>query len=187
MVTRGLAIAEDDLLAPDDVSPSPYSDALSALYEVEKPRLLSLLRRRTSPEDAAEHVQQAFVRLADLDAQRLAAIASPRAYLRRIVLNLSNDSARAAYRYEGMAHVSIDDVDLVAPDQVAALEARDTLCRLETALLRLKPRTREIFLAHRCDGYSYAEIAVRTGLSVDGVKKHMCKAIAHIDRLFGSR
>ena len=68
-------------------------------------------------------------------------------------------------------------------DQVAVLESRDTLRRLEAAISKLKPKTREIFLAHRLDGLSYAEIAELTGLSVKGVEKQMSKAIAKIDRL----
>ena len=187
MLTNGSAIAEGDALPPEDVARPHDIEALGPLYRVEKPRLLSLLRRRASPDEAAEHVQQAFIRLADLDPRRRAAISSPRAYLKKVVLNLSNDAARAALRNSKRAHIPADEVDLVAPDQLAALEARDMLCRLEAALLRLKPRTREIFLAHRFDGYSYAEIAGRTGLSIDAVKWHMSKAIAHIDRLLGPR
>jgi RNA polymerase sigma-70 factor (ECF subfamily) len=44
-------------------------------------------------------------------------------------------------------------------------------------MMALKPLTREIFLACRLDGYSYAEIAQRTGLSVRGVEKQMSRAI----------
>ncbi len=84
-------------------------------------------------------------------------------------------------------HIPVEEGDLVAPDQVAALEARDTLRHLEQALLCLKPQTREIFLAHRIDGYSYVEISARTGLSVKGVEKHMSRAIAHVDRVLSSR
>jgi RNA polymerase sigma-70 factor (ECF subfamily) len=68
-------------------------------------------------------------------------------------------------------------------DQVAVLESRDTLRRLELAMKKLKPKTRDIFMAHRIEGLSYAEIAARTNLSVKGVEKQMSKAIAKIDRL----
>ena len=61
------------------------------------------------------------------------------------------------------------------------------LRRLERAMLRLRPKTREIFLAHRLDGYSYTEIAARTGLSVKGVEKQMSKAIAQLDRWVSDR
>lgn len=47
---------------------------------------------------------------------------------------------------------------------------------------RLKPRTREIFLAKRLDGMNYAEIARRTGLSVRRLEWHVAKALATIDR-----
>ena len=68
-------------------------------------------------------------------------------------------------------------------DVQAQLETRDTLRRLEAAVARMKPRTRTIFLAHRIEGLSYAEIAERFGLSVKGVEKQMSKAIAQIDRM----
>ena len=46
----------------------------------------------------------------------------------------------------------------------------------------LNPKTREIFLAKRLDGMSYAEISQRTGLSVKGIEKHMNKALKLLDR-----
>ena len=49
-------------------------------------------------------------------------------------------------------------------------------------MLRLSPKTRQIFLAKRLDGMSYAEIARRTGLSVKRVERHIAKALATIDR-----
>ena len=57
------------------------------------------------------------------------------------------------------------------------------LNRLEAAILRLSPRTRDIFVAHRVHGMSYAEIAERTGLSRKRVEKHMAKAIVQIGRM----
>ena len=57
-----------------------------------------------------------------------------------------------------------------------------TLARLERALLQLPRRTREIFLGHRIDGYSYAKIADMTGLSVKQVTRHMAKALFRISR-----
>jgi RNA polymerase sigma-70 factor (ECF subfamily) len=57
-------------------------------------------------------------------------------------------------------------------DQVSALESRDMLRRLEDAVGKLKPKTREIFLARRIHELTYAEIAMRTGLGVKRVEKH---------------
>src|SRR3546814_11851345 len=105
------------------------------------------------------------------------AIRAPGAYLRQAARNVLRDEARAAERHCAHQHVPIEDHSLSSGDPVAALEARDRLVRIEEAVLRLKPLTREIFLACRLDGYSYAEIAERTGLSVRGVEKQMSKAI----------
>jgi RNA polymerase sigma-70 factor (ECF subfamily) len=63
---------------------------------------------------------------------------------------------------------------------VTHVDKAELLRRLERAMTRLPPTTRNIFLAHRLDGLSYQEIAERTGLSVGDVVRHMSKAL---DRL----
>ena len=79
--------------------------------------------------------------------------------------------------------MSVDDVVLAGIDQQRLLESRDMLRRVEAAVLRLRPKTREIFMAHRIEGLSYAEIAERHGMTVKGVEKQMSKAIAALDRM----
>ncbi|MBY0284267.1 MAG: sigma-70 region 4 domain-containing protein [Sphingomonas sp.] len=58
----------------------------------------------------------------------------------------------------------------------------EQLARIERALASLPRRTREIFLAHRLDDYSYAKIAEITGLSVGQVEHHMARAIRRLGR-----
>ncbi|HET7576252.1 MAG TPA: sigma-70 region 4 domain-containing protein [Sphingomicrobium sp.] len=53
----------------------------------------------------------------------------------------------------------------------------DLLRRLEDAVAHMPRKQREIFLAHRLDEMSYAEIARRTGLSIKQVERHMARAI----------
>lgn len=52
----------------------------------------------------------------------------------------------------------------------------DLLRRLEDAVAGMPRKQREIFLAHRLDDMSYAEIARRTGLSVRQVERQMARA-----------
>jgi sigma-70-like protein len=54
--------------------------------------------------------------------------------------------------------------------------------RLERAMRRVPPTTREVFLAHRLDDMSYSEIAEHTGLSARDIERHMTRAIIAIDR-----
>jgi RNA polymerase sigma-70 factor (ECF subfamily) len=53
----------------------------------------------------------------------------------------------------------------------------ELLRRLEDAVASMPREQREIFLAHRLDDISYAEIASRTGLSVKQVKRQIATAI----------
>lgn len=159
-------------------------EELEALYRTEAPRLLRLITRRTgSREDALDLVQEAFLRVARRDASEPGRLERPAAYLVRIAGNLLRDRARTSARRSAALHEPANEESLCAADEERRLEARDGLARLESAMLRLKPRTREIFMAHRLDGLTYAEIAARTGLSVKGVEKQMSRAIAHLDRM----
>jgi RNA polymerase sigma-70 factor (ECF subfamily) len=97
--------------------------------------------------------------------------------------NLLRDRGKRELRQMSGSHVPADETMLPGIDQNRLLESRDMLTRVEAAMLKLRPKTREIFMAHRIDGLSYAEIAERTGLTVKGVEKQMSKAIAKIDRL----
>ena len=155
---------------------------LDLLYRAQRPSLLALfMRGRKDAGDAEDLAQETFLRFARA---RTASgpVEQPGSYLRQIGRNLIRDRARAPATR--LVTVDSETTDLAASDEDALcrLEARDSLRRIEAAMLRLKPKTREIFLAHRLDGMSYAQIAQATGLSVKGVEKQMTKAIAQIRR-----
>ncbi len=177
-------ISGADPLAPDALEPVDHGPDIDELYRSHASRLARFFSRRTgSREEARDLVQEAFSRLLGLSHGRRAELDRPEAYLNRVTRNLLHDRAKTLRRRSAHLHVVADTEPLAGPDQQHLLETRDMLRRLEAAMLKLKPRTREIFMAHRLDGMSYAEIAERTGLSVKGVEKQMSKAIAHIDRL----
>jgi len=77
---------------------------------------------------------------------------------------------------------------MFAPDDGASVDdacvsaTADELARLEAALLTLPRFTREVFLAHRLDDLSYAEIASRTGISVRRVERELARALYGLDR-----
>ena len=163
------------------VQPTAQLD-VDLLYRAQHQALVRQVARRTQDQDrAADLVQDVFCRLVRLT-RNLIAVERPAAYLQTAARNRMNDEARDS-RVTGTI-CPLEDEELAAShDPVAMLESRDMLNRVEHALGKLRPRTREIFLAHRALGLSYAEIAERTGLSVKGVEKQMSKAIAELDRL----
>ena len=180
-------LAEGDPLPPEDRATVRSKLTLEELYFRMAPRLLRFFARNSAREDAHDLVHESFMRLADADALGTTAIREPEAYLKRIATNLLRSRAKSALQRSLAAHVPVDEERLPAPDPVAALEARDLLDRVQRELLRLSPKTRAIFLAHRVDGQSYNDIAKQTGLGVRGVEWHMAKAIRHLDRALRAR
>ena len=153
------------------------------LYRRHSSKLIRQLTRATGcGEIARDLVHETFVRLMRMNPVGFARIDQPEAFLQRVSVNLLRDHGRARVHSEGARNV-LELVGNQIVDQVAVLESRETLVRLEKAMAKLKPKTREVFLAHRIEGLSYAEVAQRTGLSIKGVEKQMSKAIAKIDRM----
>jgi len=178
---NGLA-EEDPIPPPDRLCEADWRDGIEQLYRQRAATLIQHFAGEIRDRDGARDlVHEAFSRLVALSFARRLTITRPESYLYRICLNLFHDRGRsAAIRRSGPAEPP-ETQEFENP--VAYLESRDTLRRLEKAVLGLKPKTRAIFLARRLDGLSYAEIAERTGLSVKGVEKQMAKAIATLDRL----
>ena len=177
-------VAEGDPLPPGDRSPD-RRPLLDRLYRLQAPRLLRFFARRAGQEEADDLVNESFARFARIAQAAGPLPDDPEAYLQQIAKNVLRNRARAAY------HRSVEGLDVGQEargvDLTEALEARDLLERLEAALSRLGPKTRAIFMAHRLEGATYAEIAERTGLSVKGVEWHMSKAIALLHRSLRAR
>ena len=169
----------------EGIDPSDGADQLKVqqLYREHSSSLVRQLTRKTGCRELArELANETFVRLLRMAPGNLGRIDQPEAFLRRVSTNLLRDWGRAA-ALKRRSQLTVELASNEQLDQVAALESRDTLRRLEEAIGKLKPNTSEIFLAHRIHGFTYAEIADQTGLSIKGVEKQMSKAIAKIDRL----
>jgi RNA polymerase sigma-70 factor (ECF subfamily) len=177
-------LSDADPLPPEDrLIPAVEAVCIETLYRDHSPRLLrSISRKMASREEAHDLVHDIFLRIARLGASGPLRLHKAEAYLSRMATNLLRDRARTEARHHSDRHVTADEEFLAGADQQKHLESRDMLRRMEAAMLKLRPITREIFMAHRLDGLSYLEIADRTGLSVKGVEKHMSKAIAQITR-----
>jgi RNA polymerase sigma-70 factor (ECF subfamily) len=166
-------------------NPSFGRRALETLYRSQAGRLLRLFNRRSDPQDAADLVHETFTRFASAVLERDATPECPESYLTQVAVNVLNDRGRDPVRRAALYAVPVDDVALPALDELAAHEARDMLNRVEGVMMMLKPLTRDIFIARRFHGYSRAEIAAQTGLSVKAVDKHLGRAVVHLHRHFG--
>ena len=135
----------------------------------------ALMRRGRTEHDADDLLQEAWVRLACYE--RGQPVEKPEAFLMRAALNLSIDAHRL--RQSHGEEVLLEDVVLVdttTPSAEAVLLGRERVARLGVCLGRLTEKTREIFLAHRVQGISYADIARQHNLAVSTVERHVAKA-----------
>lgn len=183
---QSVASARDQLPSQEHPGARRAGHPLIELYRAERSRLLNFFGRRVGREEAQDLVHETFASFMATMARQPRQIERPEAYLTTIAGNIVTKRARTAARRSAALHLSTDDVPLAGPDPHAQLEARDVIERLETAMLRLRPLTREIFMAHRLDGYTYREIAAHTGLSIKRVEKHMSRAIAQLDDVLGA-
>ncbi|MBV8501567.1 MAG: sigma-70 family RNA polymerase sigma factor [Paucibacter sp.] len=140
----------------------------------------ALMRRGRSRQDADDLVQEAYLRLAC--AERLQAVAKPEAFLMRAALNLSLDAHRTT-RNHG-EQVLLEDAVLIdaSPSAEDTVLARERMGRLSLCLAELDPRSLKIFLAHRIEGMTYAEIARANRLGISAVEKHIAKAALMLTR-----
>lgn len=145
-------------------------------------RLKQLLHRRgQTPEDSEDLVQEAFLRLHKfMDSGQEAR--QPEALLVTTVLNLAVDAKRRDRRDRREQFVAepVEELPIIdlspSPDETLLAEQR---LRQITQILdsKLSARTREIFLLHRLEGFTYEEIAQRMRMSVRTVEKHIARAV----------
>ncbi|MEP7351406.1 MAG: sigma-70 family RNA polymerase sigma factor [Sphingorhabdus sp.] len=106
-------------------------------------------------------------------------IENPQAYLTRTARNVLIDRARRRIREQTVIFPFDEGFDAPVPaEQAWQIEEMDLRRVYRQALRAMQRRTRRIFLMHRLRSMTYKEIAVRMGISVQGVEYHMMRALA---------
>ena len=155
---------------------------IDRLFRSEAPRLARLFRRSIRNQDEVHDlVQDTFVNF--VEARPRSKVRTPAAYLRTIARSLLWERTRRPRAHDRANHVPVDEAHelWVDPEQEWMMEASDFMRRYEEALSELPSRTREVFRLHRQEELTYQEIAEKLGITVDGVKYHMKKALLYLD------
>lgn len=136
--------------------------------------LARFLRRREDIEDIA---QESIYRV--LEAGSRGNILHPEAYLYRTARNLAfNLLARKSNQLEQSLD-ELSDLDFLAvevlpEDEVAAQKHFETFCR---AVAQLPDQCRRVLILRKVYGLSQQEVAVRLGIAVSTVEKHLSKSL----------
>jgi RNA polymerase sigma factor (sigma-70 family) len=128
--------------------------------------------------------QDAFVRL---QASGRSELDSPRGFLFRTARNLALDHLRRAGRVpmdalDDTEAAQLADASASPEEQVAA---REELAIMRAIILELPPKCRQAFLLVRLEGLSHREVAAEMGLSQTMVRKHLARALGHIQTRLG--
>lgn len=140
-------------------------------------RLRTQVERLTRRADGEDLLHDAYVSMATL----ATAPRNDEAFLVHAAVNRGRDAfRREAVRGAGEPAGQIDWLHDPSPIQDEVMIAQARLARVREGIDRLTPRTREIFLMQRLDGYKYREIAERLEISQGAVEKHMAKAMTFL-------
>jgi RNA polymerase sigma-70 factor (ECF subfamily) len=153
---------------------------LDLLFRRHGTELLAFAGQKSDRESAEDLVQEAYLRL--LQHPDLDTIDNHRAYLYRITSNLGADLfRRRQIRGETLPEEDADLDALVCPraepDQAADKQFR--LQRCLEALESLPEIYRHVFLLHRVDGMTHAEIGEALRIPRRTVERYCAKALAH--------
>lgn len=158
--------------------------ALEQLYRKHGDALLRRLSRQVDREEARDIVHEAFVRLAAMAPAKRASIACPEAFATAVAKNALRDRARQAAR-QALYHQRKTEAETCLDDPHGLMEDREALRAIERALSEMKSRRRRIFLLHRFENLTYAEIGEEVGMSEKGVKKQIAKALFELRQAVG--
>lgn len=128
--------------------------------------------------EAEDLVQEAYARA--INASHHREIVNPRSFVLTIIRNLAHERHRRAsvVRFEHLADMEAMEIADSAPDQFAVLSGNLELARLVALMEKLPPQARQVVRMRRIDGLLPGDIAVRMGLSVSTVEKHLAKGLA---------
>ncbi len=108
-------------------------------------------------------------------------VQNPRAFLFRVAANLAVDNLRKIrIRRDALsADPPPENASSLAPSAEDALDAKQRLARLESAIGELSPKCRSALLMNRLDGKTHKEIAEELGVSESMVAKYVIQALKH--------
>jgi RNA polymerase sigma factor (sigma-70 family) len=165
-------------------------ERISEAIERERPRLRNFIRKRVADQSDAEDIlQEVFYEL--VEAYRMMKpVEQVTAWLFRVARNRITDLFRSK-KWEGsneLAGRTVDGEDLrweeLLPSPDAGPEsayARSVLLEeMDAALDELPKEQREVFVGHELLGYSFKELAERTGASVNTLLSRKHYAVLHL-------
>jgi RNA polymerase sigma factor (sigma-70 family) len=137
-------------------------------------------RRVRDQAEVEDMVQDVFARIAARNSTE--PVEHLGGYVLKTAWTVMADRARRRTTHMAAFHVPLN-TDLHGDEEIDAervLIGKEDLRSATAALLSLPERTRTVFILRRLEGFRHKEIAMRLGISVSAVEKHLVRAIQHL-------
>jgi RNA polymerase sigma-70 factor (ECF subfamily) len=127
--------------------------------------------------EAEDIVQEAYARI--FAGANWQGVAHPHAFAMRTIHNVAIDGFRSAGVVQMKQALRLDTFDPAdeRPSPEREVMARAELRRVFQALENLPERCRDVVRLRRIDGFSTTQIALRLGISVSTVEKHLVRGV----------
>lgn len=178
VITQMNAAAVDSL-----AEPLMDEEAFTAFYQRTARQVWAYLARISGSSTLADDLlQESYVRFLTAAAPWSDGEVACRRYLFRIATNLMRDHWRRPQA------TPLEDVpEATLPSFTMATDRIDYEALLEPALMRLKPRERQLLWLAYAEGYNHKEIAAITGLRATGIRLLLFRARQKLARLLRQR
>lgn len=167
---------------------SAFEQVLSAY---EKPIYNHLIRLAGSTDDAADLLQETFIRLYDHRSQ-IDPDGNLKNWLYKVATNIAYDWFRKKKR-ENLVSLDGEDLSETIEAQLSYtnLEQEIATIDLENALREIRPHYKNILLLYYREGFSYDEIAGILEIPINTIKTHIRRARQELsillEKTYGSR
>lgn len=148
-----------------------------------------LLGRLRNEQDAEDVLQECFIKFGNYKPEKC--LTNPEGLLFKIAYTLSidairkkkSDSAREnSWVKENITYISGEPV-VDMPPLDRSLDARRNIKKILALLKELPPKCRHVFVLHKFDGLSHAQVAEQVGISKSMVEKYMIRALKKINHI----
>lgn len=135
------------------------------------------LNRATEAEDA---VQEIFIELWKSASRFDPSIGSETTFVAMIARRRLIDRQRKLGRRLEREAVSIESLDLAAPDLLEHIDLRDDAAKATAAIEQLKPQQRCVLQLAVCQGWPHQLVADRLGIPLGTVKTHVRRGLIKV-------
>ena len=165
------------------MTPTPRPSLLGTYFEKRDVLLRYITAACRDSALAEDIVQDLYVKLSALETEPV--VDNPSGYLFRMANNIYLNRLRALKSERTRDHAwqsaSFENIDGDAvtdePTPEARITSRQQITRLKTAIDALPERTQAIFRLHKLEGLTQTQVAVRLGISISSVEKHLASAL----------